>query len=70
MWLQCGYMWFQGDTLPHGLGMVTRCDERTHYDRMHLFHTTNAITESRYRPKSSDYLGSGLNYAKSPYGAK
>ena len=53
-----GYMtlWLQGDTLPHGLGMVARCDERTYYDRMHLFHTTNPITESRYHPKSSDYL--------------
>ena len=58
-WLQvvtCGYMWLQGDTLPHGLGMVARCDERTYYDRMHLFHTTNPITESRYHPQSSDYL--------------
>ena len=65
-----GYMWLQGDTLPQRLGMVTRCDEHTHYGRMHLFHTTNAITESRYRSKSSDYLGFGLNYVKYPYDAK
>ena len=51
-----GYMWLQGDTLPQEFGMVTRYDERTHYDRMHLFRTTKAITEPRYRPKSSDYL--------------